>query len=221
VRPGGVVGGAGTGVVTLSAVAGNITLDDPTTDFPTTGGVVFNAKNVTLSPLGASNLYLGAAGQTAVASGNLTVTSATGSIYNAGPVNITGDAFFQSGNGDILMTNSSNNFGTVKFAGKIVSVTEAGHLSLVTGSSATGAATFTTSGGDITIVNKGGTISLASTGLFNASGSITLPKLLQVSDTLTVSAAGTKDLSTLSKAGDLAGKDPLNFGTGSYLPPLP
>jgi hypothetical protein len=221
VRPGGVVGTAGTGVVTLAAAAGNVLLDDPTTDFPTTGGVVFNAKNVTLSPLGGAALYLGASGQTATASGNLTVTSATGSIFNAGPVNVTGDAFFQSGSGDILMTNSSNNFGTVKFAGKIVSITEAGHLTLVTGSSATGAATFTTAGGDISIVDRGGSVSLASTGLFNASGSITLPKLIQVSDTLTVSAAGTKDLSKLSVSGDLGNKAPQNFGTGTYLPPLP
>jgi filamentous hemagglutinin family protein len=220
VRPAGINGTAGTGIVTLAAAAGNITLDDPTTDFPTTGGVVFNAANVTLSPLGGSALYLGASGQTAVATGNLTVTSATGSVFNAGPVNVTGDAFFQSGNGDILMTNSSNNFGTVKFAGKIVSITEAGHLSLVTGSSATGAATFTTAGGNIDIVNKGGTVSLASTAWFTASGSITLPKLIQVSDTLSVSAAGTKDLSKLSKSGDLGGKDPRDFGTGSYVKPM-
>jgi len=221
VKPGGTNVSPGTGIITLSAVAGNVLLDDPTTDFPSTGGVVFNSGNVTLSPLGGATLYLGAAGQTAVATGNLTVTSATGSIYNAGPVNVTGDAFFQSGSGDVLMTNASNNFSTVKFAGKIVSITEAGNLSLVTGSSATGAATFTTAGGSIDVVNRGGTISLASTGLFNASGNITLPKLVQVSDTLTVSAAGTKDLSKLSVSGDLGNKNPQNFGTGTYLPPLP
>ncbi|MBI5689441.1 MAG: hypothetical protein HZC55_05035 [Verrucomicrobia bacterium] len=221
VRPGGTIASPGTGLVTLAAAKGNVVLDDPTTDFPTTGGVVFSANNVTLSPLGGAALYLGSASGTATATGNLTVTSATGSIYNAGPVNVTGDAFFQSGSGDILMTNASNNFGTVKFAGRIVSITEAGHMSLVTGSSATGAATFTTAGGDITIVNRGGTVSLASTGLFNASGNITLPKLIQVSDTLTVSAAGTKDLSALSISGDLGNKAPQNFGTGTYLPPLP
>ncbi len=221
VRPAGTVALPGTGIVTLSAASGNITLDDPTTDFPSTGGLVFSANNVTLSPLGGTALYLGGSGQTAMATGNLTVTSATGSIFNAGPVNVTGDAFFQSGSGDILMTNSSNNFGTVKFAGKIVSITEAGHLSLVTGSSATGAATFTTAGGNIDIVNRGGTINVNSTALFNASGSITLPKLIQVTDTVTVSAAGTKDLSKLSVSGDLGNKTPQNFGTGTYLPPLP
>lgn len=221
VRPGGVNGTAGTGIVSLNAAKGNIVLDDPTTDFPTTGGVVFSANNVTLSPLGGVALYLGASGQTATASGNLTVASATGSIFNAGPVNVVGDAFFQSGSGDILMTNSSNNFGAVRFAGKIVSITEAGHVTLVTGSSATGAATFTTSGGNIDIVDRGGTVSLASTALFNAAGSITLPKLIQVSDTLTVSAAGTKDLSKLSVSADLGSKSPQNFGSGSYLAPQP
>jgi hypothetical protein len=211
----------GTGVVSLSAVNGNIELNDPTTDFHTnsTGGVVFNAKNVTLAPLGGTTMWLGNASQASVASGNLTATSAIGNISNAGALSVTGDAFFQSGNGDITMTNSSNNFGTVRFAGRNVSISESGHLTIATGSSATGPATFTTAGGDISIVNRGGTVSLASTALFSASGNITLPKLIQVAGQLTITAAGTKDLSALSIAGDLGGKTPDNFGSGTYLPP--
>jgi hypothetical protein len=214
---------SGTGLVSLSAVNGNIELNDPTTDFQTTsaGGVLFNAKNVTLAPLGNTPVWLGAPGQTATATGNLSVTSAIGNINNAGPVNVTGDAFFQSGNGDISMTNPSNNFGTVRFAARNVSVTEAGHLTLLTGSSATGPATFTTAGGDIKIENRGGSVSLASSGLFSASGNITLPKVIQAAGTLTVTAAGTKDLSALSIAGDLGGRTPDNFGAGTYLPPQP
>ena len=220
VRPGGTVGGAGTGVVSLTASNGNITLDDPTTEFPTSGGVVFNAKNVTLAPLGGATLVLGAANQTASAA-NLTVTSATGSIGNAGAVKVTSDASFQTGTGNIDLTNSGNAFGSVRFAGAVVSITEADDIALASGSSATGAATFNSVGGSIAIVNKGGTINLNSTGLFTASGNITLAKLIQANGTITVSAPGTKDLSALSLAGDLAGKAPTNIGTGTYLPPSP
>ena len=224
VRPGGTViaggAGVGTGVVSLTASNGNITLDDPTTEFPTSGGVVFNAKNVTLAPLGGATLVLGAANQTASAA-NLTVTSATGSIGNAGAVKVSGDASFQTGTGNIDLTNSGNAFGSVRFAGAVVSITEADDIALASGSSATGAATFNSVGGSISIVNKGGTINLNSTGLFTASGNITLAKLIQANGTITVSAPGTKDLSALSLAGDLAGKAPTNIGTGTYLPPSP
>ncbi|MEY4005626.1 MAG: hypothetical protein RLZZ221_1722 [Verrucomicrobiota bacterium] len=218
VRPGGAVGNVGTGVVSLTASNGNITLDDPTTEFPTSGGVVFNAKNVTLAPLGGATLVLGAANQTASAA-NLTVTSATGSIGNAGAVKVSGDASFQTGTGNIDLTNSGNAFGSVRFAGAVVSITEADDIALASGSSATGAATFNSVGGSISIVNKGGTINLNSTGLFTASGNITLAKLIQANGTITLSAPGTKDLSALSKSADLQGKDPNNSGTGAYLPP--
>ena len=55
---------------------------------------MFNAKNVTLAPLGGATLVLGAANQTASAA-NLTVTSATGSIGNAGAVKVSGDATWE------------------------------------------------------------------------------------------------------------------------------
>ena len=218
----GAINVVGTGVVTLNAVNGNITLDDPTTDFFTTGGVAFNAKNVTLSPLGTTAVYLGTAGSTSTVTGNLTVTSATGSIFNAGALQVSGDAFFQSGSGDIIVTNAGNNFDTVRFAGKVVSITEAGNMTILTGSSATDAATFVSNGGSITIANRGGIVTLAKTGFFSASaGAITLPKLIQAGDTLTVTASGTKDLSALSITSDLGGKTPINLGAGTYLPPQP
>jgi len=104
---------SGSGLVTLAAANGNIVLDDPTTDFHTSAGVVFNGKNVTLSPLGRTPIILGAANNTAVAE-NLTVTSATGSILNGGNVTASGDAFFQTGNGNITLTQAGNRFGTVR-----------------------------------------------------------------------------------------------------------
>jgi hypothetical protein len=218
VRLGGAVGGAGSGVVSLTAANGNITLDDPTTEFPTLAGVVFNAKNVTLAPLGMSPLVLGAAGQTAMAS-NLTVTSAIGSIGNAGAVKVTGDAAFQTSTGDISLVNAGNSFGTVRFAGRFVSITEADDVVLATGSSASEAAAFNALGGSISVVNRGGTINLSKTSFFTASGNITLPKLITAGGTITLAAPGTKDLSALSQAGDLNGIAPINIGVGSYLPP--
>ena len=206
----------GSGAVTLNAANGNIVLDDPTTDFFTSAGVSFTAMNVTLAPLGTTPLVLG----TGNVSGNLVVTSATGNILNTGVLTVGGDAFFQSGSGDISITNAANKFGTVKFAGKNVSIAESDDMAIATGSSATGT-TILTSGGNITIVNRGGIVTLAKTAFMTASGGITLPKLIQIGDTLTLTAAGTKDLSSLSVSGDLAGKSPINLGTGTYLPPQP
>jgi hypothetical protein len=232
VKPGGINGVAtptvltqGTGVVKLSAVNGDIALDDPTTDFPTTGGVQFEAKNVILSPLGGSTLVLGAAGTTSSA-GNLTVTSATGAVAQAIGSNLTvaGDFFVQTGNQPITLTQANNNFGTVRFVGSAVKISEASDLAVVTGSAATGI-TELVSGGNITFVNRGGIVNLGSTStaqtLMVASGSITIPKVVQAAGTLTLAAAGTKDLSALSLSSDLGGKAPLNVGTGTYLPPSP
>lgn len=218
-KPGGVVGTPGTAfaVVTLNAANGNIVLDDPTTDFPTLGGVVFNGKNVTLSPLGNAPLYLGSSGSTSVA-GNLTVTSAIGNILSSGNISVTGDAMFQSGNGNITLAQSGNKFGTLKFTGNQVAIVESDDTVLVTGSSALGSAQLS-SGGNITVSNKGGTINFNNTVFLSATGSITLPKVIQAVGTLTVNAAGTKDLSLLSKSADLNSKDPTNLGTGTYLPP--
>jgi hypothetical protein len=224
VKLGGSVSAIGTGVVTLGAANGNIVLDDPTTDFATSGGVVFNGKNVTLSPLGGTTaapltLVLGANNSTSVA-GNLTVTSAIGHIGNGGNLSITNDAFFQTGNGNITLTQAGNRFGTVRFTGNVVRITQANDINIVTGSSAIGAAEFT-SGSYITIANRGGIVTLGSTGNFTAAGTIDLPKLIQAAGTLTVNSPSTKDLSKLSQTSDLAGKSPINLGTGTYLPPQP
>ena len=78
------------------------------------------------------------------------------------------------------------------------------------------------SGGNITVTNSGGgVVSFGNTALLSATGSITLPKLVQAVGTITVNAGGTKDLSALSLAGDLGSKAPVSFGAGSYLPPSP
>jgi hypothetical protein len=209
--------------VTLTASNGNIIIDDPTSDFPTIGGVVFNAKNVTLAPLGSSPLYLGAAGQTSVATGNLTVTTAlgTGSILSNGALDVTGDASFQAASADITLAQSGNKFGTLKFVGQNVAIVESDDTVLVTGSAALLGAQISSSG-SISIANRGGIIQFNANGgntFLSATGNITLPKLIQTVGTLTINAAGTKDLSALSKSTDLNGKDPVNLGAGAYVPP--
>lgn len=222
-KPGGTaaVGGAGSGIVSLSAVNGNIILDDPTTDFPTLGGVNFNAKNVTLAPLGSSPLYLGTTGTTSVATGNLTVTTAlgTGDIRSNGALDVGGDAAFQAASANITLAQSGNKFGTLKFVGQQVAIVESDDTALVTGSTALASAQIS-SGGNLSIVNRGGIVQFNGANTFlSATGNITLPKLLQTVGTLTVNAAGTKDLSALSKSADLSGKDPVNLGAGAYVPP--
>jgi hypothetical protein len=220
-RIGGTVAAVGSGVVTLNATAGNIVIDDPTTEFATTGGVVFNANNVTLAPLGSVALVLGSAAAPAIATGNLTVTTAlpTGNIQSAGSVQAGGDASFQAASANIALTGAANKFGTVRFVGQAVSLIESDDTAIVTGSTALQSASIS-SGGNISLVNRGGIVSFngVSTTL-SASGNITLPKLMQAVGVLTVNASGTKDLSALSKSADLQGKDPNNSGTGAYLPP--
>jgi hypothetical protein len=213
-------GQTGSGLVTLTATNGNIVIDDPTSDFATSSGVVFNARNVTLSVLGRSDLVLGAAGQTSTAAGNLTVSSATGSIMNAGALSATGLADFRTGLGNISVLQSANQFGQLKVQGNSVAVAQANDIKLLSSSSAIGNAQFS-SGGGITLVNSGGSATFAGNVTFSATGNITVPKLLQASGTVTVNSAGTKDLSALSLSADLGNKAPVNFGSGTYVPPSP
>jgi len=218
---GGTVAAPGTGVVSFSAANGNIVLDDPTTDFATNTGVVFNGKNVTLSGLGQSTIWLGVVDQPSTA-GNLTVTSAIGNIGNTGNLTVSGSAFFQAGAGNITINQPSNQFGSLRFVGNQVAVAQTNSMKIQTGSSAIGIAQLASTGGNVTVENVGGgAVSFGNTVSISASGSITLPKLIQAVGTLSVTAAGTKDLSALSISGDLSGKAPVNVGTGTYLPPLP
>ena len=218
---GGRAANVGTGLVTLTASKGNVVLDDPTTDIATTGGVSFNAKDVTLSVLGTTPLTLGAAGLTSVATGNLSASSATGSITNAGNLTISGLASFQAGIGSISLTQSANQFGTLRFStGGTLGVVQANDMKILTGSSAMGLAQFQ-SGGNISVVNVGGVVTLINAATMSATGSITLPKLLQANGVITLNAAGTKDLGALSLSNDLGGKAPLQFGSGTYVPPTP
>jgi hypothetical protein len=212
---------AGSGVVTLTALNGNIILDDPTTDFHTSAGVVFNGKNVVLSPLGQAPLILGNNTTTSVAE-SLVATTAIGSISNNGNLSVSGNATFQAGNGNITVAQAGNRFGIVKFTGNQISISQVNDMNIATGSSAIGQAQLASTGSYVTIANVGGgVVSFGNTVSISAGSSIDLPKLLQAVGTLSVNAPGTKDLSKLSISGDLSGKSPINQGSGPYLPPQP
>lgn len=205
----------GSGVVTLSAPNGNITIDDPTSNFVTTSGTVFNARDVTLSILGSplTSLVLGSANATSTATGNLSATSALGSITNAGAFNVTGNAFFQTTTGGISISQPGVNFGSVRFIGNTVSIIEASDMVILTGSQALGAADLRSSG-NISIDNTGGgVVTFGGLAGFLASGNITL-RNVQAGNTITVNAAGTKDVSALSLSTDLSNRFPINLGVG-------
>jgi hypothetical protein len=213
----------GSGVVTLAAANGNIIIDDPTSDVITTGGTVFNARNVTLSVLGSpgSNLILGAANQTATASGNLTASSALGNIGNAGALTVSGTAFFQTGTGNISIAQANVGFGALRFIGNQVNISESGNMDILTGSTAFGPANLI-SGGSIAIVDAGANqiVSFGNTVNMAAGGNITL-RLMQAVGTVAVTAPGTKDLSALSLSTDLNNKAPVFGGTGPNVDPKP
>ncbi|MBL9202027.1 MAG: S-layer family protein, partial [Opitutaceae bacterium] len=216
VKLGGNATTTGSGVVTLNATNGNITIDDPTSDFLTTSGTVFTGKNVTFSILGSAltSLVLGSANVSSTATGNFSATSALGSITNAGAFNVTGNAFFQTTSGGISINQPGVNFGSLKFIGNTVSIIEASDMVIQTGSQALGAADLR-SGGNITIDNSGGgSVTFGSIAGFLASGNITL-RNTQALNTITVTASGNKDLSQLSLSTDLNNKTPVDLGAGS------
>ncbi len=221
VKPAGTVVSPGSGVITLTAANGNIILDDPTTDLPSTAGIVFNGKNVTLSVLGqpGSNLVLGAANTTSSASGNLTATSALGNIGNAGAMSVSGTALFQTGNGNITIAQPNVGFGSLRFIGNQVNISESGNMDILTGSTAYGTAQLV-SGGSIAVTDQGGVVSFGNTVAMQAAGNITLTKL-QAVGTIAVTATGTKDLSALSLSADLNSKTPVFGGAGANVDPKP
>jgi hypothetical protein len=53
----------------------------------------------------------------------------------------------------------------------------------------------------------------------NSTGGINITNPLGVAGTLTVNSSSIKDLSKLSKSGNLNGKDPVNLGSGTYVAP--
>jgi len=207
----------GTGVVSLAATNGNIVIDDATSDVLTSGGLVFNANNVTLSVLGTpgSTVVLGSSTAGSSALGNLSVSSIQGNIGSAGSFSVGGSATFQATAGNITLGQSGTvGFGALRFIGNQVSINEGGNMDILTGSSAFGSAALI-SGGSISIIDAGGgtNVTFGNSVSMSATGNIVL-KLTQAVGQLAVSASGTKDLSALSLSTDLNSKNPIYGGTG-------
>jgi hypothetical protein len=211
---------AGSGVVTLTATNGNIIINDPTSDVVTSGGLAFNANNVNIEVLGNSGatLLLGANGTASAAHGNLTARSSLGNIGSAGSFRVDGVASFETGNGNITINQPNTGFGSVRFIGNQVQINEAGSMDILTGSSAFGPATLV-SGGSINIVPGVGSVTFGNAVTMNATGGDITLRQMQSVGTLTLSHTGTANLSSLSKATDLNGRDPIDLGTGPYVPP--
>jgi len=219
---GGTTAAGGNGLVSLLATNGNIVLDDFTTSVnvnPSTtgGGLIFNAKDVTISLVGAvgSNITLGAAGQTARATGNLSVVSVSGSINQNGPVRAdSGTASFQATSGAINLVDVGNGFGTLRFVGNTVSVTESGSILVGSGSSSVGPASLRSVTDSIIIPsNLGGVVSFGSTVRLDAAKNITLTKLMTAVGQVTLFYTGTANLSGLSQTTDLNNIAPINGGS--------
>ncbi len=204
------------GTSTLSAPTGSITLGLATSNYAIVGFT--SAGNVTVldsagdTTLGASSI-----------GGSLDVTnSAAGqTIRQSGALLVNGGATFVNSQGGIDLSNGGNQFGGVRFvagaAGAIL--TENTTFNLRGGSNSAGPVQISTNGNFITtaggsFINGNLTISALGT-IIPSTGS------LFVTGILTVFSPTLKDLSALSKGGNLAGKDPQNLGSGTYVAPSP
>jgi filamentous hemagglutinin family protein len=209
--------GAGAiGTASFTANNGSVTLDNPGNVYST---VSVNTKADALLTQTTGDITFGAS----VVGGALTVTtSAAGAnIKQSGTLSVTGNVSLTTNAGAVIFGDTSNSFGAVRFkTGLTSTLTENSTFNLNSGSVATAPVTINTNGNFITS-GVGGS-SFTSSLTINAIGTI-VPSAgsLLVTGTFTVFSNNTKDLSALSKSGNLAGNDPTNLGTGTYVAPSP
>jgi len=211
----------------ITTVVGNATSGDFT--IATSGGLtatVTAAGNATLNPTGALIFNASTVG------GNLTVHGGTTTIDQLGALNVTGNAILW-GTGAITLNNPLNQFGPVQLhtaVGTISSITEAGTFNLLSQSVGAGQVVITTgkdfitsgAGGSSFTGGSGADFDNASLVIHAPNGTITFGAgSVIVTHGLAVDASGTKDLSQLTKSGNLAGIDPFNKGDGVLIPPAP
>ena len=134
---------------------------------------------------------------------------------------VAGDVTLTTNGGNIDLSNTSNQFGAIRFTANQVSIAEGTTLNLRAGSVATGpvqlstGANFVTSGTGASSFTNSLTISAANGSIVPGAGS------LLVIGPFTVFSNVLKDLSALSKSGNLTNRDPINLGSGTYVPPSP
>jgi filamentous hemagglutinin family protein len=210
--------GAGAiGAATFTANKGSVTLDLPGNVFSTVSiNTLGNAAII--QTLGDITLDTSVIGGTF----DVTNTAANANILQAGPLSVTGNASFITSSGGLSLSNTSNQLGATRFVvgATGATVNEATTFNLRAGTVATGPVVISTSGGFLTSGTGGSSFTNNLT--VNALGTI-IPGAgsILVTGTFTVFSNNTKDLSALSKSGNLAGKDPVNLGTGTYIPPGP
>lgn len=204
------------GTSSFSAPAGNVTLGLGSSDYRTvsfsTSGNVTVLDSVGALAFGASTI-----------GGTLDVisTPAGVTISQTGALNVTGNLTFTTNGGNIDLSNAANQLGSIRFTANQVVLAEATTLNLRAGSVATGAVQLST-GADFVTSGAGGssftnnlTISAPNGSIIPGAGS------LLVVGNLTVFSNVLKDLSALSKSGNLTNRDPINLGSGTYVPPGP
>jgi filamentous hemagglutinin family protein len=205
-----------TGVTSLTA-AGDIAITGAANKFDTLALTAMGNASVTDTT---GSLILGAS----TVAGTLDITNTTGNIGQSGALNIGGNTTILAtlGTSAITLADSSNRFGGFRFAvgtgGAVIN--EVTTFNLRSGSIATGPVTIGT-GGDFVTSGPGGSSFLGDLSI-SATGTI-IPSTgsMLVVGTFSVFSNATKDLSALSKSGNLTGKDPINVGTGTYVPPSP
>ncbi len=211
-------GGAAIGSATFTANNGSVTLDNPGNAYSTVALATKGDAAVTQST-GLGDITLGAS----TVSGALTVTNAAAgkNILQNGTLTVLGNSTFNTNSGAVILGDSANQFGAVRFkVGLSSSITENTSFNLNSGSIAT-APVIVNTNGDFLTSGVGGS-SFTSNLTINAIGKITPGSgSMLVTGTFTVFSNNTKDLSALSKSGNLAGNDPVNLGTGTYVPPSP
>jgi hypothetical protein len=206
---------AALGTAKFTAKNGNVTLglsgsNYSSVAFDTTGNASI------LDSAGSLSLAASTVGGTL----NIVSTASGATLSQTGAVKAAGDVTITTNNGNVLLDNTGNEFGGVRFTANQVTLTEATTLNLRAGSVATGVAQlssilggFVTSGSGSSTFTSDLTISAAGTIVPSANS-------LSVVGTFTVFSNNLKDLSALSQAGNLTNKAPVNLGTGEYKKPF-
>jgi hypothetical protein len=179
-----------------------------------------------------------ASGRTVTLTGNLNVTrnltvtagstKSAGTIQDTGRVFVFGNATFDAGNGTaadglstITLADNNNSFGSVKFTGGNVTITENQMFNIVGGSVAQGNLALTSYGSLQSKAGDTGMKTVAGNATFNATTDLTLTNWTITGQTR-VNALGTADLSTLSLATNLNSQTPINLGNAAlYRAPGP
>jgi hypothetical protein len=212
------------GATGLTASKGSITLGLTNNTMTGGTGLVSSGDSLVLVTNGNLSLLTGTRVGGALTARDTAayVAGTAGTIQQqTGGISVYGNVWFDAGTtGSINMTDPANTFGGIRFnaGASSAKITELTTMNIMGGSVSTVPVSLSTGGNFITS-GPGGSSILGDLTI-NATGTITpgVGSLLVTGNFLVISNA-TKDLSALSKSGNLVNKDPINLGTGSYIAP--